>query len=61
MREPKTTAVHGTLLIVSVACKFNSKQLLCKKLNSRINIKKVTVPKIPVMENHSDTALHNML
>ena len=29
MRERKKTAVHG---------KFNSKQLLCKTLNSRMNI-----------------------
>ena len=38
MRERKKTAVHGTLELVSLACKFNSKQLLCKTLNSRMNI-----------------------
>ena len=38
MRESKKTAVHGTLEIVSLAWKFNSKQLLSKTLNSRINI-----------------------
>ena len=31
MRERKKTGVHGTL-------KFNSKQLVCKTLNSRMNI-----------------------
>ena len=38
MRERKKTAVHGTLEMVSLAWKFNSKQLLFKTLNSRMNI-----------------------
>ena len=38
MRERKKTAVHGTLVMVPMAWKFNSKQLLSKTLNSRINI-----------------------
>ena len=38
MRERKKTAVHGTLEVVPLALKFNSKQLLCKTLNSRMNI-----------------------
>ena len=38
MRERKKTAVHGTLEMFSVAWKSNSKQLLSKTLNSRINI-----------------------
>ena len=38
MRERKKTAVHGTLGLALMAWKFNSKQLLCKTLNSRINI-----------------------
>ena len=38
MRERKKTGVHGTLEMISVAWKFNSKQLLSKTLNSRINI-----------------------
>ena len=38
MLERKKTGVHGTLEITSLAWKFNSKQLLCKTLNSRINI-----------------------
>ena len=38
MRERKKTGVHGTLEMVSLAWKFNSKQLLCKTLNSRMNI-----------------------
>ena len=38
MRERKKTAVHGTLIMNSLACKFNSKQLLSKTLNSRMNI-----------------------
>ena len=37
-RERKKTAVHGTLGMAVMAWKFNSKQLLCKTLNSRINI-----------------------
>ena len=38
MRERKKTGVHGTLKMISVAWKFNSKQLLSKTLNSRLNI-----------------------
>ena len=38
MRERKKTAVHGTLGMTLIAWKFNSKQLLSKTLNSRINI-----------------------
>ena len=38
MRERKKTGVHGTLEVVPLAWKFNSKQLLCKTLNSRMNI-----------------------
>ena len=38
MRERKKTAVHGTLEMVSLAWKFNSKQLLFKTLNSTMNI-----------------------
>ena len=38
MRERKKTAVHGTLEMILLAWKFNSKQLLFKTLNSRINI-----------------------
>ena len=38
MRERKKTAVHGTLEMIYMAWKFNSKQLLCKTLNSRMNI-----------------------
>ena len=38
MPERKKTAVHGTLEMISLAWKFNSKQLLCKTLNSRMNI-----------------------
>ena len=38
MRERKKTGVHGTLKMISLAWKFNSKQLLCKTLNSRMNI-----------------------
>ena len=38
MRERKKTGVHGTLAMPPVAWKFNSKQLLCKTLNSRMNI-----------------------
>ena len=39
MRERKKTAVHGTLEMILLAWKFNSKQLLSKTLNSRMNIK----------------------
>ena len=38
MRERKKTVVHGTLEMIPLAWKFNSKQLLSKTLNSRINI-----------------------
>ena len=38
MRERKKTGVHGTLKMIPMAWKFNSKQLLCKTLNSRMNI-----------------------
>ena len=38
MRERKETGVHGTLEMIPLAWKFNSKQLLSKTLNSRINI-----------------------
>ena len=38
MRERKKTAVHGTLEMIPLAWKFNSKKLLCKTLNSRMNI-----------------------
>ena len=38
MRERKKTGVHGTLEMVLLAWKFNSKQLLSKTLNSRMNI-----------------------
>ena len=38
MRERKKTGVHGTLEMIPLAWKFNSKQLLCQTLNSRMNI-----------------------
>ena len=38
MRERKKTGVHGTLGMMPMAWKFNSKQLLCETLNSRMNI-----------------------
>ena len=38
MRERKKTGVHGTLEMIPLTWKFNSKQLLCKTLNSRTNI-----------------------
>ena len=38
MRERKKTGLHGTLEMIPLAWKFNSKQLLCKTLNSRMNI-----------------------
>ena len=38
MRERKKTGVHGTLEMLPLAWKFNSKQLLSKTLNSRMNI-----------------------
>ena len=38
MRERKKTGVHGTLEMTLLAWKFNTKQLLSKTLNSRMNI-----------------------
>ena len=38
MRERKKNGVHGTLQMILLAWKLNSKQLLCKILNSRMNI-----------------------
>ena len=38
MCERKKTGVHGTLEMIPLAWKFNSKQLLSKTLNSRMNI-----------------------
>ena len=38
MRKPKETGVHGTLLMSQDDWKLNSKQLLSKTFNSRINI-----------------------
>ena len=38
MRERKKTALHGTLQMILLAWKLNSKQLLSKTLNSSINI-----------------------
>ena len=38
MRERKKTGLHGTLEMIPLAWKFNSKQLLSKTLNSRMNI-----------------------
>ena len=38
MRERKNTGLHGTLEMIPLAWKLNSKQLLCKTLNSRMNI-----------------------
>ena len=38
MRERKKTGVHGTLEMIPLTWKFNSKQLLSKTLNSRMNI-----------------------
>ena len=38
MHKRKKTGVHGTLEMIPVAWKFNSKQLLSKTLNSRMNI-----------------------
>ena len=35
MCERKKTGVHGTLEMIPLAWKFDSKQLLCKTLNSR--------------------------
>ena len=38
VRERKKTGVHGTLEMIPLTWKLNSKQLLSKTLNSRINI-----------------------
>ena len=38
MRERKKTGVHGTLEMIPMTWKFNSKQLLSKTLNSSMNI-----------------------
>ena len=38
MRERKETGVHGTLLMSQDDWKLNSKQLLSKTFNSRMNI-----------------------
>ena len=38
MHDRKKTGVHGTLEMITMAWKFNSKQLLSKTLNSRMNI-----------------------
>ena len=38
MHERKKTGVHGTLKMILMAWKFNSKQLLSKTLNSRMHI-----------------------
>ena len=38
MCERKKTGLHGTLELILLAWKFNSKKLLCKTLNSRMNI-----------------------
>ena len=38
MSERKKTGVHGTLELIPLTWKFNSKKLLCKTLNSRMNI-----------------------
>ena len=38
MCERKKTGVHGTLELIPLAWKFNSKQLLLKTLNSKRNI-----------------------
>ena len=38
MRERKETGLHGTLLMSQDYWKFNSKQLLSKTFNSRMNI-----------------------
>ena len=38
MCKHKKIVVHGTLEMILLAWKFNSKQLLSKTLNSRINI-----------------------
>ena len=38
MQERKETGVHGTLLMSQDDLKLNSKQLLYKTFNSRVNI-----------------------
>ena len=38
MHQRKKTGVHGTLEMIPLTWKFNSKQLLSKTLNSRMNI-----------------------
>ena len=38
MRERKKTGVHGTLEMILMAWKINSKQLLNNTLNSKMNI-----------------------
>ena len=38
MHERKKTGVHGTLEMIPLARKFDSKQLLSKTFNSRMNI-----------------------
>ena len=38
MHERKKTGVHGTLEMIPLTWKFNSKQLLSKTLNSKMNI-----------------------
>ena len=42
MRERKKMGLHGTLEMICLAWKFNSKQLLSKTLNSRMNIIETT-------------------
>ena len=37
MRERKKPGLHGTLEMIPLAWKFNSKKLLSKTLNSRMN------------------------
>ena len=48
MRERKKTGVHGTLQMILLAWKLNSKQLLCETLNSRMNI----IETRAVLNNH---------
>ena len=38
MRERKETGVHGTLEMIPLIWKFDSKKFLCKTLNSSMNI-----------------------
>ena len=51
MRERKKTGVHGTLEMISLAWKFNSKQLLCKTLNSKMNIIETRAVLMPAKKN----------